>query len=212
MKRVCFLIDGFNLYHSIKDVNKIHGVKAKWLDLHSLCQSYLYQFGKDAILKDIFYFSAYPNHLMNTHPDTIARHKNLIACFEDLGIKVILGRFREKKVYCSSCKTHIIKHEEKETDVAIAVKIIELFHNDDCDLQVIMSGDTDLAPAVRTSISLFPKKQICFAFPFNRKMKELSNLSTLPSFSISWVNYQKHLLPDPYILKSGTSISKPKTW
>jgi uncharacterized LabA/DUF88 family protein len=212
MKRVCFLIDGFNLYHSIKDVNKIQGVKAKWLNLHSLCQSYLFQFGKDAILQDIFYFSAYPNHLINSHPDTIARHKNFVACLEDLGIKIILGRFKEKKVFCTNCKTQIIKHEEKETDVAIAIKIIELFHNDECDLQVIMSGDTDLAPAVRTSKILFPEKQICFAFPFNRKMKELSSLSTLPSFSISSGNYQNHLLPDPYILKTGVSIAKPKSW
>ena len=212
MKRVCFLIDGFNLYHSIKDLNKIHGIKAKWLNLNSLSQSYLHLFGKDAILQDVFYFSAFPNHLINFHPDTIARHKDFVSCLEDLGVKVILGRFKEKRVFCNNCKTFTTKHEEKETDVAIAVKIIELFHNDYCDLQVIMSGDTDLAPAVRTSLSLFPKKQICFAFPFNRKMKELSKLSTLPSFSIGNGSYQQHLLPDPYILKSGVSIPKPLTW
>lgn len=87
-----------------------------------------------------------------------------------------------------------------------------MFHEDSCDIQVIISGDTDLAPAVRTSLSLFKSKQICFAFPFNRKMKELSKLSTLASFSISAGNYQKHLLPDPYILKDGQKISKPPTW
>ena len=32
-------------------------------------------------------------------------------------------------------KTVINKHEEKETDVAIAVKVIELFHMDSCDIQ-----------------------------------------------------------------------------
>ena len=212
MKRVSFLIDGFNLYHSIKDLNKIQGIKAKWLDLHSLCKSYIYLFGKDAVLHEIFYFSAYPNHLATTNPDTIARHKDFVSCIEDLGVKVSLGRFKEKKVFCSNCKTTITKHEEKETDVAIAIKIIELFHNDSCDIQVIMSGDTDLAPAIRASIVLFPKKQICFAFPFNRKMKELSKLSTLPSFSISSGNYQKHLLKDPYILKDGRKIPKPASW
>jgi uncharacterized LabA/DUF88 family protein len=212
MKRVSFLIDGFNLYHSVKDLYDITGIKAKWLNLSSLCQSYVYLFGKDAVMKDIFYFSAYPNHLKTSRPDTIARHKDFVACLEDLGVKVQLGRFKEKKVYCSNCNKYIIKHEEKETDVAIAIKIIELFHTDSCDLQVIVSGDTDLAPAIRTSIKLFPLKQICFAFPFNRKMKELSNLSTLPSFSISSSNYQKHLLPDPYTLKSGRIINKPSKW
>lgn len=212
MKRISFLIDGFNLYHSIKDLERIHGLKAKWLNLYSLCQSYIYLFGKDAVLQDIFYFSAYPNHLTFIKPDTIARHKDFVTCLEDLGINVILGRFKEKKVYCTNCKTIITKHEEKETDVAIAIKVLELFHNDSCDIQVIVSGDTDLSPAVRTSLGLFPKKQICFAFPFNRKMKELSKLSTLPSFSISSASYRKHLLPDPYILKDGRSISKPISW
>jgi uncharacterized LabA/DUF88 family protein len=212
MKRISFLIDGFNLYHSIKDLEKIHGIKAKWLNLYSLCQSYLYLFGKDAVLQDIFYFSAYPNHLSISNPDTITRHKDFITCIEDLGVNVILGRFKEKKVYCNNCKTIINKHEEKETDVAIAVKVIELFHNDSCDIQVLVSGDTDLAPAVRTSLSIFPKKQICFAFPFNRKMKELSKLSTFPSFSIGNGSYQKHCLPDPYVLKDGRKISKPLTW
>jgi uncharacterized LabA/DUF88 family protein len=212
MKRVSFLIDGFNLYHSIKDLYKIHGIKAKWLDLHSLCESYLYLFGKEAVLQDIYYFSAYPNHLATNSPDTIARHKDFVSCIEDLGVKVILGRFKEKKVFCSNCKTIVTKHEEKETDVAIAVKIIELFHIDSCDIQVIISGDTDLAPAVRTSLTLFKSKQVCFAFPFNRKMKELSKLSTLASFSISAANYQNHLLPDPYILNDGQKISKPSKW
>lgn len=212
MKRVCFLIDGFNLYHSVKDLDQKLGIKAKWLDLKSLCQSYIYLFGKDAVLHDVYYFSAYPNHLSSKKPDTIARHKNFVTCLEDMGVKVILGRFKEKKVYCNSCKKVVIKHEEKETDVAIAIKIIELFHSDSCDIQVIVSGDTDLAPAVRTSLSLFKDKQICFAFPFDRKMKELSKLSTLNSFSISAGNYQKHILPDPYLLKNGQKIPKPTNW
>jgi hypothetical protein len=83
---------------------------------------------------------------------------------------------------------------------------------DSCDIQVIVSGDTDLAPAIRTSLALFPKKQICFAFPFNRKMKELAALSTLPSFSIGRMNYQTHSLPDPYVLKDRNKISKPASW
>ena len=212
MKRVSFLIDGFNLYHSIKDLEALKGIKAKWLNLASLCQSYIYLFGKDAVLQDIYYFSAYPNHIKQTRPDTISRHKDFIACNEDMGINVQLGRFKEKRVYCSKCKQYIIKHEEKETDVAIGIKIFELFYTNSCDIQVIVSGDTDLAPAVRTSLNLFPTKQICFAFPFNRKMKELSKLSTLPSFSISGINYQNHILPDPYILKNGQEINKPTAW
>jgi hypothetical protein len=34
--KVSFLIDGFNLYHSIEDVERYKGIKAKWLDIKTL--------------------------------------------------------------------------------------------------------------------------------------------------------------------------------
>lgn len=114
MKRVCFLIDGFNLYHSIKDLNKIHGIKAKWLNLRSLCQSYTYLFGKDAVLQDIYYFSAYPNHLAIKSPDTIVRHKNFVSCLEDMNVKVILGRFKEKKSFVVIVKRLYLNTKKKK--------------------------------------------------------------------------------------------------
>jgi uncharacterized LabA/DUF88 family protein len=53
-------------------------------------------------------------------------------------------RFKEETVYCNLCKRHIKKHEEKETDVSIAVKILESFSLNECDLAVVITGDTDL--------------------------------------------------------------------
>jgi uncharacterized LabA/DUF88 family protein len=41
--------------------------------------------------------------------------------------------------------------EEKKTDVALGVKAMELLHLDACDTLVIVSGDTDFAPAMRTA-------------------------------------------------------------
>lgn len=38
--RVACLVDGFNVYHSIRDVERRVGdASAKWLDLRSLCAS-----------------------------------------------------------------------------------------------------------------------------------------------------------------------------
>lgn len=152
------------------------------------------------------------NHLIATHPDTVQRHKDFIRCLEDTGIKVVLGRFKEKRLYCEFCKRTLIRHEEKETDVSIALKMFELFLNDQCDILVIVSGDTDLTPAIKSCKKYFPKKDICFCFPYKRKMKELANISTISSFSIRKDGYISHQFSDPYHLANGDIVNKPQKW
>ena len=122
-----------------------------------------------------------------------------------------LGRFKEKDVFCTKCRSVFLKHEEKETDVAIAVTLVELLFTDKCDTAVIMSGDTDLSPAVAKSKMLFADKKILFAFPYARKNKELFKLAP-GSFSISQKQYIRHQFPNPVILKDGSKIYKPSTW
>lgn len=211
MRKVAFLIDGFNVYHSILRIKKDTGYSTKWLNLQSLCKSYLHLFGKETALEDIFYFSAIPHHLKEIKPHKIHRHQQYIRCLESTGIQVILGRFKNKDVYCHRCKSMILKHEEKETDVSIAIKLLELFFTNSCDIAVIMSGDTDLSPAIQKCIELFPDKKIIFSFPFARKNKELLKLAP-GSFSINKKQYIKHQLPNPFVLGDSTEIHKPTSW
>jgi hypothetical protein len=77
MNRVAFLVDGFNLYHSIRDAQASFGYRVKWLDLHGLCASYVHSslFGRDAILWSVTYFSAYATFLTPTNPGVVVRHQ-----------------------------------------------------------------------------------------------------------------------------------------
>jgi len=104
----------------------------------------------------------------------------------------------------------ILKHEEKETDVAIAVKLFEVCFKSKADIIIIVTGDTDLSPAVKTCKELFPKKRILFAFPFDRKNKELLKLAP-DSFSISKKQYINHVLSNPIKIKNQ-EICKPDKW
>ena len=211
MNRVAFLIDGFNVYHSILDLKRRTRCSTKWLDLASLCRSYIYLFGKDAHIAAIYYFSAIPYYLTSQSPGKIRRHKDYIACLESTGICVELGRFKEKYIFCDRCKRRVLKHEEKETDVTLAIKVVEVFLNNICDIAVIVSGDTDLSPAIRKSRALFSDKRIVFAFPYTRKNKELASLAP-GSFSISKKQYIRYQFPDSIVLKDGRKISKPASW
>lgn len=212
MPRIIYLIDGFNLYHSVLQFQDDTKHCTKWLDIAALCESYLPSLGgRNAILSAIYYFSAMPDYLKPKHPDKIVRQENYNQCLTATGIKVELGRFKEKLVKCEICKKKFIKHEEKETDVAIAIKLFEIFYLNRCDAAVIVSGDTDIAPAVRTCQRLFPGKKILFAFPYARKNRELAKLAP-DSFKISGHQYLQYQLPNPVILPDGTQIPKPATW
>jgi uncharacterized LabA/DUF88 family protein len=211
MSTVTFLIDGFNLYHSVLRLKRDTGFNTKWLDLASLCSSYIHLFGKGARLESIYYFSAIPYYLSQQDPAKIQRHQTYLKCLESTGIKVILGRFKEKDTYCPKCRSLFLKHEEKETDVSIGITLLELFFTEVCDFAVIVSGDTDLSPAVRKCQSLFLHKKIIFAFPYARKNKELSTLAP-GSFSINAKQYIRYQFPNPVILKDGQKIYKPASW
>lgn len=210
MNRVIVLVDGFNLYHSIKDIDhNNNGLCLKWLDIYSLCQSYLYLISPDAILEKVYYFSAYAYHLGN--PDIIKRHKTYIKCLEATGIEAILGRFKYKEIKCANCHKTIGRYEEKETDVAIGVKFCEVLTYNLCDTIVLITGDTDLAPVVRYAKQYHPKNNIIFLFPYGRKNSELVDLAS-KAFKIGKNSYAKHQFPDPFILPNGSKIEKPASW
>jgi len=212
MNRTVFLIDGFNVYHSVRAAERdLGGASTRWLDIRALCDSFLYIVGNNAQTQNVFYFSALAEHLEASKPDVTARHKDFIRCLEDTGVTVELARFKKKRITCSNCGTEIERHEEKETDVAIAAKLLELFFNNSCDTVVLVTGDTDLAPAVRTVQKLFPAKNVYFAFPYRRKNKELAQI-VARSFNIKKEHYPRHQFPDPVVLADGTEINKPSHW
>jgi len=210
--RVSFLVDGFNLYHSLRTAQKdLNGQSTKWLNLKSLCQSYLYRFGKEAVLSDIYYFSALAKHRESVDAQVTQRHKLFIQCLKAEGIIVNLSRFKSKKSKCQYCKATDKRYEEKETDVKLALQLIEIFIQDTCDVAVLVTGDTDLSPALTTANRLFPDKDVYFAFPYKRKNKELNQLAPR-SFSISKEQYVNHQFPDYYLLSNGQTVTKPAQW
>jgi uncharacterized LabA/DUF88 family protein len=211
MNRTVFLIDGFNLYHSVREAAEALGGRgAKWLNIKALCESYLHLVGGQARLENVYYFSALAKHLESRDPDVTRRHRTFLDCLRSTGVIIELARFKERKVSCPLCRRVFTRNEEKETDVAIAVRLLETFHSDESDTAIIMSGDTDIAPAVRTAQRLFPEKTVGFAFPYGRKNKELAQLVPL-SFRITKKQYARFQFPDS-VETSGKRLRKPANW
>lgn len=214
MNRTVFLIDGFNLYHSVKKASLdlgLEGTGTRWLDIDGLCRSYLHAIGNDAQIAGIHYFSALAKHIESFKPDVTARHMAYIECLKATNISVELSRFKKKPIFCPQCSQQIKRHEEKETDVALAAKLLEVFILDSCDTAVLVTGDTDIIPAVKTAHRLFPNKIIALLFPYKRHNRELAKLTTA-HFEIRKEAYRRHQFNDPFITHKGKIIAKPSKW
>lgn len=170
----------------------------------------MYLFGREYVLRKIFYFTAIAYH----HPNKIQRHENYIRCLESKDIEVIRGRFREKNQFCPLCKKGYIGHVEKETDIAIGSKLLELLYANDenhCETFMLITGDSDLAPAIKTAIKVTPNVDIRFAFPVNRKSDELLSLAP-KSFKLKSGHYKANQFKNPLKLTDGTLLHKPTIW
>jgi len=130
---------------------------------------------------------------------------------ENDNISIEYGRFKKKPTFCTECHKTFKKHEEKETDVAIASKLLELAYHDASDVYVLVSGDTDMCPAIKTVKELYPNIKVYSLFPFARKNDDLKKFVD-GHWTIKAKSYLKHQLPSPAILKDGTEIMPPKKW
>ncbi len=82
---------------------------------------------------------------------------------------------------------------------------------DQCDTVLLLTGDTDIVPAIKTAQRLFTNKTIGFLLPYKRHNQELVKLCSL-HIEIRRDAYTKHQFPDPFITPSGKSLVKPASW
>lgn len=198
--KTAFYIDGFNLYHSLKK-------DQRWLDLFALVNEF--KNPKDSI-ETIKYFSAY----CPWDSGKEKRHRNLVTIYEDLGITVVLGKFKKITRDCrhpvSGCSGKYKTHEEKQTDVNIALHLINDAWNDLFDKAYIVSADTDLLPAIRIIIKQFPEKKVNVIFPPNKFADEIK--STCLTQKIKNFHLDTHKLQNPYTTKAGVQFFAPHGW
>jgi len=137
--RVNAYIDGFNLYHAIDDTSNHHW---KWLDLNTLCRI----FAPDSTfsINKIYYFSAFATW----KPDEYRRHRAYVKALESTGVVPVMGNFKNKDRKCFKCGRKWVDHEEKETDVNIALQMLMDSYKNNYDRALLITGDSDLVPPI----------------------------------------------------------------
>lgn len=196
-------VDGFNLYHGL------HASSARrhlWLDLPGLAAS----LRPRSSLVSVKYFTA---SVLN-EPAAQGRQDTyiaaLLAAHPDL-VEVTMGRYQQKTRRCRNCDHPWHLYEEKETDVNIAVNLVADAAAGRADTFMIVSADSDIAPAVRMAQLLNPAAFFVAAFPPKRYSNELKTLMPA-SFQIGRGRVASALLPDTVTSADGSSHRRPDKW
>ena len=227
-KRAAFYVDGFNLYHGICDLqqqpsksvpvppNKAH---LKWFSLWAYAQFVTQQHGES--IEQVLYFSALATHM----PHSVGRHQTYLRALKSTGVKYNLGTFKAKQKRMSfnrcdqagnpyaTAKISWTAHEEKETDVNIAIQLIQDAMDNVADVFYVISADTDLAPAVKLLRARYPHIEYVPVLPPNRAQnKELKQLCSRPGKHIEMheANIAKCRLPDQITDATGTFTCPPE--
>ena len=138
--RCTVYIDGFNLYYGA-----VKGGPHKWLDL----ERYFTLLRPHDDVQRIHYFTAMVNGPSRGNQEIYLRALATLP-----RVDIVLGKFKWKDVQCGvkSCRfpgTREFKvPEEKRTDVNIGLQMLDDAYSDRCDRFVLVSGDSELVPAV----------------------------------------------------------------
>ncbi len=200
MNRYCVYIDGFNVYYALQ---KPAYQKYKWLNYRKLTENVT---GKNANIMGIFYFTA----IVRWKRDNTLRHKNYIKALRWARVDAIKGRFLEKEVRCHRCGQLYKTHEEKRTDVNIALKILGDAIDNLYDKALVISADSDLIPAIQAVHKYAPEKRIGVMFPIGRNNNDLKKEA---DFRIKMPQRLLKACQFPEKIKIGNNIiQRPKSW
>lgn len=207
VKRSIVYIDGFNLYYGA-----LRGTPHKWLNL----QRYFTSLRTDDDLQQIHYFTALISGPTQTNQLIYLKALATLPL-----VNIILGKFKAKHVRCGvlnctfSGDRRFRTMEEKRTDVHIAVRMLDDAYQDQADRFILVSGDSDLVPAVTLVKAQFPHKEIIVYIPSRNPVRgaavELRAAADKHRFLPN--NLLKHSQFPPQLPDgAGGTLTKPSTW
>ena len=200
MSRYSFYVDGFNVYYAL---NAPRYRKYKWLDYYALAKQVI---GPKDTIADVFYFTT----LVHWKPEKVVTHKLYIKALRSVGIKVAMGRFRAKDKQCHICNKYYKTHEEKRTDVNIAVRVLGHAYDDFYDKAIIISADSDLLPAIEAVRTLDLGKSVGVMPPIGRDLCQLTDAADFKRLMKEKL-LRKAQFPEQIQIGSET-IMRPDHW
>lgn len=203
-QRVIVYIDGFNFYYGLRSDRRWK--KYYWLDFVKLFEMFM---KPNQELVSVKYFSARVKD-----PDKSIRQGALFqANKENTKFKLILGKYLQKEITCFKCGNVIKTFEEKESDVRIATQIVADAYQDNCDIAIVVSADSDMIPAIE--LAKEAKHPVYVYFPPNQYSSHLASSGNGNPIHLKRYEqrFKQSLLPDVIHLSvSDFDLQIPQKW
>ncbi|PCF94100.1 NYN domain-containing protein [Vreelandella nigrificans] len=229
--QTAFFIDGYNVFYGL-----LAGTPYKWLDLPSLLSAINHEQDPRSQVAEIHYFTSPVQPALATRGlQSKQAQDTYVRALKAYGVKVHWGRHRldhrkaprfvSRKVQASrQDQVDIWNLEEKETDVRIAIAMYRLAakqRREDASegrIQqiVLVSGDTDLAPALEAIREDFPHLRIGIIVPHHNGGERtppgsLQNNANWMRRYISNEELEAHQFPDRVPTRKKPA-DKPSYW
>ena len=202
MSRVIVIVDAFNLYHALEENTSYH--KYKWLNLEKFSKCFIEP--RDTVAEILFFTS-----FVTWNPLKLARHKTYVSALRSVNVKIVLGAFRRVDQTCRLCHMSYKTFREKKTDVNIAINLFQTAISDLWDKALIISGDSDLIPAIEAVKTTFPTKQIGVVIPIGRRAEELKQVTDFHR-KVKEKHLQSCQFDDTINIDATNGLQRPVSW
>jgi hypothetical protein len=209
-------VDGFNLYYGMR--NK-YGRRHLWLDVVGLVRRLR---AADRVVV-VRYFSA----IVKKEPVAARNQDDYIQAMKVRNgplLDVHLGRFQDRRLrschqcgemYICGCGREYRSYEEKETDVALGAMMVADAALGLADSTLLISADSDLAPAFEAVRMVVPEQRIFVALPPGNvtASRHLTRVGRVTQFRIGGASLRDAQLPDVmHDPETGRTLVRPAKW
>ena len=205
MSRVIAYIDGFNLFHGLRDAG---WRRYYWLDVHALGTALL---KPGQSLERVHYFTS----RISPAPNDPQKHQRQADYIEALGTltgcSLHFGHYLAKPQNCRKCGATWVRQEEKMTDVNIAVELLTDAMKDRFDTALLLTADSDLVGPIDRTRELFPAKRIIAVFPPHRTSEQLKRHAH-GWFRLGEANLRQSQFPPTVVKPDGFTLTRPALW
>lgn len=208
--RLACVIDGFNLYNSLKDSidDGLSPSVVKWLDMRKMCERHISKFDARAVSFDRIVYCT--SEVGRPGSEEQMRQKVFIKACHSQSIEVVYGFFKQKQVTCPRCLDKYSIQVEKQTDINVGLQVIRA-GIDGFDGCMLVSGDSDLAAAMSFSKLHLSQMKLITLLPYKRHISSLYNQDFGPINIDPTTDYNPHILPKT-INHPKKPIRIPKYW
>jgi len=218
-------IDGFNLYFGIRSFEK--DPYLKWCNVKKLMGRFL---DRNEVLEEVKFYTARAEHMNPIRAGTTNRYTSYTTALNSIGVKVIEGNFKRKDIAIpidrvlhpdlvnervAGARVKYKTYEEKETDVHLGVDLVSDAYQNLYDKAFVVSGDSDLIPALLCVLNNLSEKHIKVIAPPTQHLKDIKeNLAPrypqqLSTDKIIKTHLRESVLPDEIQTADGATIKIP---